>query len=469
MRRALSAFILLFMIAGGRAKGQQFALYNTGTLFDTFEIPSRSAFQTDSSRQYAFNFFIPSGGVNYGTSGPGTFTLKKVMYTGVYDTRQISETEDKLTKETASENTYLLMFKLFKSVKYHRELGFSWQVKTDSRGETTNQTLIVFQNYQRVINDQETDADFTNTFKTKIYAQSYHQFSFTYRENYNKRLSYGFKLSYLSGIAYSKLLVNSSRLEFISDSADYFLTINGDLRTTTYYDDIHRKDFMPGFKNPGAAVGFSAAYKGKNGWNIIGNIKDLGFIKWSSKAYMYRANDFQIKAKYAGDSLWRKVKQDLRQEGYVTPVNGKAEVLLNKDLDFYQPNLLLSKNLFYKGGDMALVNTFRYRSLNFSITTAYNMDKMFMLGGQLMIKSPNVEFYLGSDQLANTYHTGQSFASSDETIGNDHPGASFYMGFALKFGRVMSRQQNENYIPGINLKVREKNGFFQKIFGKRAE
>ncbi len=466
--RTIALVYIMLAVFNNQLKAQQFALYHTGTLYDSFENPSQKAFQTDSSRQYAFNFFIPATGINYKVNGPGITTIKKALYTGKYDTRDLALNEEKLNKSAVNENTYILMFRIFNTVKYHRELGFSWQIKTDAYGETTNRTLVVFQDYRRVVDEQLNNEKYTNNlFKTYTYGQSYHQFGFTYRENYNKRLSYGFKLSYLSGIAYSKMRINSSDIATDPLTGDSTLYLDGDFRTSVYYDDLHRKMLVPGFKNPGVALGIGADYKFKQGWYFMANIKDLGFIKWGKDSYMYSDRNFSIKASTVSDSLWKQIKRDLKQKSYIMPVNGKAEVLLNKDLGNYQPNLILSKNIFYQGGDVAMINTYRYKSLNLSLSTAYDLNGFFALGTQIMLKSPNAEFFIGSDQLFKSMDTGKSFANSDETIGSGYSGASFYFGFALKFGRIMSRQENENYIPGINFKTNDKPGFFQRILGKR--
>lgn len=469
MRLVILVGFILF-IFNLRAGAQQFALYNTGTLYDSFENPSQKAFITDSSRHYAFNFFIPAAGVSYGTSGPGLPTIKKALYTGKYDARTLSEEETGLTRISSAENAYLLTFKLFQSVKYHRELGFSWQVRTENYGETTNQTLIVFQDYKRIIEKQLDNQLFDNNmFNTNVYAQSYHQFGFTFRENYNKRLAYGIKLSYLSGIAYSKIKINSSGLNINTETLDYDVYIDGDLRTNFYYDDIEGKMIRPGFKNPGLAFSLSGNYKSKRGWYFLANLKDIGFIKWSKDSYMFRDKNYTIGAGMVKDSLWHEIKSKLQRKGYTTLINGKAEILFNKDFGNYQPNLLLSKNLFYKGGDIALVNTYRYKSLNLSLSTDYNLNNFFEVGAQVMMKSPNTEFFLGSDQLFKTMDTQKALINSDETVGNGYSGASFYLGFSLKFGRIMSRPQNDNYIPGVNLKPGAKPGFFQRILGKRQE
>lgn len=469
MRLAILSCIFLFCVCSDTT-GQTFALYRTGTLYDSFENPSQTAFVTDSSRRYAFNFFIPTLSATYGVSGPGVPTVKKALYTGKYDVRDLSETEKKLSRVTLSENTYLLAFKAFYSVRYHRELGFSWQVRTDGYGITSNPALIIFQDYNRVINDELNNTDFNNNlFNTHIYAQSYHQFSMTYREQYNKTFAYGLKMSYLSGIAYSKLKVNSSNIQFDPGLDDYSLYLDGDLRTNVYYDDMGRKMLIPGIKNPGLSLSLSTDHKLKQGWNIMANVKDLGFIRWSKNSYIFRDKDYKIKASAVDDSLWKDIKKQLKNKSYITPVNSKAEILVNKDLGDFDSNLILSKNLFYKGGDIAWVNSYQYKSLHFSATADYNLNRFFQAGAQVMIKSPNVEFFIGSDQMFKTAETKTALVNSDGTGGKGNMGASVYLGFSMKFGRLMSRWQNDTYIPGINIKTSENTGFFKKLFGKRSE
>ncbi len=89
-------------------------------------------------------------------------------------------------------------FRLFKSYKYQKEMGFAWQIRSDSQIDYTNETLAIFDTYTRF--PQFTQLN--GILNTKGYQQTYHQFSFTYRENYNKRLAFGVKASLLSGILY---------------------------------------------------------------------------------------------------------------------------------------------------------------------------------------------------------------------------------------------------------------------------
>src|SRR6201999_241456 len=106
---------------------------------------------------------------------------------------------------------------------------------------------------------------------------------------------------------------------------------------------------------------------------------------------------------------------------FTTPIDGRAELSVNKKYwiddnhDFrYSPTLIASKELFYPGFTGALVNSFQYRQYSLALTPTYDDMKLFNLGVQLMMQTPNFEFYLGSDKLAQT----ASLASAQLSKGN---------------------------------------------------
>ncbi len=448
----------------------QFNLYNTRTLYDTFENPSQKAFYPDSSKKYAFNFFIPTFSVSGTATGEAQIPIKKFLYTGKLNASGLTLGEEKTNKLTVSENTYLAMFRIFRTVKFNRELGFAWQVKSDTYGEITNETIAIFNNYKLF-----GKSSYVDPFNNNAYSINYHQFSITYREDYDKRLGLGIKLSYLSGIVHNELKIDSSSLGINQELDSYNLSLYGKFRSNVSWDQANKKMLVPGIKNPGLALSLSANYKLRGGWYILGNLKDLGFIKWDKKdSYTYTFHDKininSASSPNANDRLGTEI-QRLFDNGsdsgsYKTPINGKAEFLINKDLGSYQPNLLISKNLFYKGGDVALINRIQHRAMNFSLSTAYNLTGFFQLGGQFMLKSPNAELFIGSDQLLKSYYSTKGALTANENIGKGNTAASVYFGFAVKFGPLMERQQNANMIPGIESTTRS--GFFRRLF-KRGE
>jgi hypothetical protein len=82
-----------------------------------------------------------------------------------------------------------------------------------------------------------------------------------------------------------------------------------------------------------------------------------------------------------------------------------------------------------------------------------------------MIKSDNFEFYLGSENLLKTYYTAKGIISDDSEIGNGNTGASFYLGLAAKFGRIVEHNANSSSIPGVGENTG--GGFFRRIFRGR--
>ncbi|MEH3114154.1 DUF5723 family protein [Pedobacter terrae] len=102
-------------------------------------------------------------------------------------------------------------------------MGFSWQIRSDAHIDYTNETLAIFDSFERFNSNQL----YAGIFNTKGYQQSYHQLSFTYRENWNKRLAFGLKASVLSGILYNKLNVYDSQLYIDPESDALLINLNG--------------------------------------------------------------------------------------------------------------------------------------------------------------------------------------------------------------------------------------------------
>lgn len=449
---------------------QQFSLYNSRTLYDAFENPSQKAFQADSSRKYAFNFFIPTVSFNGRFTGPAEGNFNRLIYNQVVDGREITLGQSEMNTVSAHTNSYILMLRIFSNVNYNREIGFSWQMRNEGKASVSNETLAIFDNYALFTEDQYNDI-----FNNDGYNQSYNQYSFNYREDYNKRLSLGVKLSLLSGITYNKLDIDQSQLSIRRDLNEFDVLLRGNFQSNVVDADLNSGIINPTFRDPGLSVSLGGSYKFRGGWFLLGNVKDIGFIKWNKASYNYELNDL-IKidnAQYPDaderlrDGIDRVLTQRKGTGQFNSMINGKAEALLNKDFGKYKPNFILSKNLFYEGGHAALVNNYHLNDLVvFTATADYNMDKYVQVGGQFMLRSPNIEFFLGSDNLIKTYQASLSTLSQNADYSKGSSAASVYMGFAMKFGRTMEHQSNSNFIPGMNSN-HDRQGIFRRLFGKR--
>jgi len=447
---------------------QQWALYNTNTLFDSFENPSQRSFFPDSSRRYAFNFFIPNGGLTAKGNGPADLTIRNLFYTGNLQTSEVDLAETRRNNFIIDQNTYLFMFRMLRSVRYNREFGFSWQVRSDLDYQLTNQTFVVLNNYQ-----QFPTGLYDDVFNDKGYGISYHQFSLSYRENYNRRLAFGAKLSYLSGIGYSKLSIQESDVSINRETRSLDAHIKGYYRSNFLANNFDKQLMVPHIRNPGFALSLSANYKMHGGWYILGNLKDLGLIYWRRTPYLFQFDQTISLNNTSGNSAGSKIRKQIEDDildkpsfdKFITPINSKAELLVNKDFNNYQPNLIISKSLLNRQGYVAMVNTYRRNVFNASLTTAYSFRHTLEVGGQLMLKSPNAEFYLGSDNFFKSINTAKGVAKNDASIGRGYTAASAYLGFTIKFGPTLERRPNANTIPGIKSVLVP--GFFDKLFKKK--
>jgi hypothetical protein len=463
----LATFIILSAIT---ANAQQFSLYNSRTLYDSFENPSQRAYQVDTSRRIAFNFFIPTISFNTTFSGPAESSFKTLLYNGLFNGRDLVLGQNRKNILTLNSNNYIAMLRILKSVKNYQEIGVSWQIRSDTRAEVTNEVFAVFDDY-RLFDGNATN----NLLNVNAYNQNYHQFSLAYRQNPTKRLAIGAKFSVLSGISYSNLQVSKSDVE-IDELADIMeVSLAGSLRSSFKFNKFQNEMLKPNFKNPGLSVTASASYKLRDGWFIMGNLKDVGFIKWNKDSYQYDFDTGKIIIDQASnstaddrlaESIEKNISSESENKSYLSALNGKAELLINKNFGNYRPNLILSKSVYYKGGDIALVNNFHVKQYVFTGMANYNTNGFLQLGGQFMIKKPNIEFYAGSDHFLKTIEIFKNSIKNESSYAGGYTGASFYMGFAVKFGKVLEHAANATQIPGF---TKNSNGGFLKRLVKKKD
>ncbi len=451
----------MFLFLSSQLQAQQYGLFNTKTLFDAFENPAQKAFVLDSSRQFASNFLLPYFGIHAANKGDANYTVRRLLSDGVYSSSTLPLGTGNVNTAYQNANIYLLTFRIFKSYKFNKELGFAWQLRTDARADYTNETLALLDNYKRF----DSGVTYNDIFNDNGFAQTYHQFSVSYRENYNKRLAFGVKLSLLSGITYNKLNISQSSL-YIDPGTDRLLVGLNGTYTASFLEtgEVSKKTFFPTFKNPGLSFSLGTSYTSKKGVTLMGNLKDLGFIKWSKQSHVVAFNTTKIidqleenSSSSVNEDIYDIVRGSDAQKSFYALTNAKADFLISKSFNFYTPSLILSKNLFYKGGDVAFVNSFKYNEFSLSAIPAYNLNGFFMIGAQGMYKTPNFEVFMGSDNLSKTL-----VIRKEPTGADGYNGASFYMGLSIKFGYTVEHPLNSSYMPGLD--DQEERSFFKRIF-----
>jgi len=455
---------LLALASFGVANAQQYALFGTKTMFDAFENPSQKSFTLDSARKFSSNFFLPYFGANAINKGNSKFTIRKLTQEGVFDTRFLPIGSGEVNHFFENSNIYVATFRLFKSYKYQKEIGFAWQIRSDAHIDYTNETLAIFDSFERFNKGQQ----YNGIFDTKGYEQSYHQFSFTYRENWNKRLAFGLKASVLSGILYNKLNISNSALYIDPTASALLIRLDGTYSSNfSDFNEVDKKNFFPNFKNPGLSLSFGTNYTTKKGLFLMANIKDLGFIWWRSNTQRTTIDQSKLIGNLEDQSNTNQEIKDIfllseQSKKFLAPTNAKLDFYASKRYGFYKPALAVSKNLFYKGGDIAFVNTFIANDFSGSIIPLYNLNGVFMVGLQAKYQTPNFELFMGTDNLVATSFQTYGLIKKDATIGSGPNGASFYMGVGIKFGNVVNHPQFADVIPGINDK--EEGSFFKSLF-----
>ncbi len=461
---------------------QNFGLQNTHTLYDAFENPVQTAFRADYSKKYAFNFFIPNGGTSFFFNGEQNKAIKSILFSSLVLNSSGSLGNAGTNDIYASTNTYILMYRIFKGPKYNQELGFSYQIRSEGSGKVTNETIAILDNY-RLFNQTE----YRDIFNNKGSNQSYHQFSVSYRENYDKKLAFGGKLSLLSGVTFNEIDIDQSSIQ-IKDPAinpndlerSITVGLSGQYISSFGSGSPVFKDLMPSFKNPGLSLSLGTSYTFPGNVYVAGNLKDLGFIRWSGQTSNYLVQNQQFKVINPGDPMAEErirtalkdlLDQNQSTKSFIRPTNARLDMLVSKTYKSYTPTFIVSKSLVKPQGTIALNNTYTTGSFHFSLNPQYDFVQGFNVGGMGMIRSANVELFLGTDGLLPAYYFSKGLATENPEIGKGPVQANVFFGFAFKFGQVVENDMNSSTISGLNDK---ETGYISKserrgLFGRRRQ
>lgn len=463
MKKSL-LLILPFLLLSFSSFAQQYGLFNSGTLFDAFENPAQKHFQLDKSRKFSSNFFLPVFGIQALHKGSADEFIRSLVQSSTYRPALLKNGDGSLNRISEHSNIYLVAFKLYQNYKLNKEMGLSWQVRTDVSASYPSELIQVIDSYKTFANQTN-----RGLFNGTSMGQSYFQFSATYRQDIDKQLSFGLKASLLSGLTFNHLQIQDSNFSYDQTTGSLALGFSGRYDASFFYgDEVSRDDFTHLFRNPGLSLTAGFQYKTNSGYTVMGNIKDLGFIRWSKRGYS--ANIF-FQKQYIDEPI-ENVRQDIFDKletqdqniGFSAPTNAKADVFITRSFGRYRPAFIFSKNLFYPGGDAAMVNTYSINEFSGSVIPAYSFTGAFMVGLQGMYKTPNFEVYMGSDNVVKTLSTAKAAYQSDPNQGKGYNGVSFYMGIGLKFGRLVQSPMNSDYIPGLESERKNRN-IINRIFG----
>lgn len=456
--------LLLFLILSlifSQANAQQYGLFRTKTLFDSFENPAQTSFTLDSSRQYATNFLIPYLDLSSINKGNSDKAINRLMVNG-YNSRRIGDFANPQTMREDI-NIYLFTLRIFKYHKYHSEMGFSWQIKANTEvtyDEKISRGLFdTFSSFGTIPH--------VNIFNNNHKLSAYHQFSFNYRENYTKRWALGVKLSLLSGLGYTEFNADKSIVNINPTTKQMSVQMSGHTRFNYPDGPFNVSQLLP-FKNLGTSISLGTTYTSKSGLFFMANVKDLGFIRWNKKSNQAAFNTVKTFNDINNESDYYKATNEIGIENsfkksFIKPINSRADFLVSKTFGAYTPSLIISKNIFNNFGEAALVNTLKSGLIAISATPSYNLDNKFKLGMQGMLQTPNFEMFLGTNDLMQTYYASKDLIRNTESATGYNRG-SVYLGMAFKIGYIVEHPSNMSWMPKVGTD-KDRKSVFQSMFG----
>ena len=464
MRKILIVLCLVFF--SSRLFAQEFSQYNTGTLYDSFENPSQKTFLPDTSRSYAFNFFVPNFNVNFSLKGDAQQTLKTRYINDGYNNSALQIGQgNRYNYVNTNANAYSIMFKAFTSFDGNVEVGFYVDTKLDGRGAFTDESIAILNGSANFPNNS-----YNNIFNSRYSYQLYNELGTTYREQITKQLAFGIKLGLVSGMSAQNVHIDQSSITFDKTADTAALRLQGTEQKAGFSK-------LP-LSNPGIDVSIGTTYRTTDAFFIQTNLKNLGFIHWNKLAETYdfsgETGIYDLTSSQRETNVYNAINDKvtggkISESSYNTPLDGRFEVsgyksflLSDEETNLrYAPTLILSKELFYSGFTAALVSPIQYQKYSFALVTSYE-DKLFKFGSQFMIKSYNGEFFIATNELGQTAGTLATALKSQKQVNSTgaFTGADISIGFSIKFGPVIEHPMNASHIP-----MGEK-GFLGRIWDK---
>ncbi|WP_304066049.1 DUF5723 family protein [Pedobacter glucosidilyticus] len=454
------SFISLTCLA---AKAQETSLIHSKTVFDSFENPVNTAFTPELSSKYAVSFLFPSFGAQLRFKGDIETSLKSYIFNRDSIKGGPLLAANNQNQLSGDINAYLAMFKLFKSLTYQREIGASIQFRNIGQTQLPNALFAFLDSYEN-FNDP-----FPGVFNSNTLNQSFWQFGLTYRENYNKKLAFGAKLSFLSGTTYHKINIQESAITPLDDGYEAYF--NGTYRSNLGADTIKIKNLLPNFKNPGLALTLGSSYTFKNGIYVTAHLKDLGFIRWHKNAVYSTFSDTLVPTKIKEIKPNGNIRTELSEmivrnaslEKFNSFLPAHIQIAASRNFGFYKSVFVATQYIDGRSTQLALLNNFKKGAFNIAINTTYEKPDGLQIGGLLMLQSISTEFYLGSEKLLPSYYFTKGLISKDGNIGKSPTQMNVFMGLNIKFGRKVQSDGMADFVDGLN---DEETGFVYRLSNK---
>jgi hypothetical protein len=430
--------VLVFVLVALSAEAQKKSLYGTPTLYNSIENPADPFFLGE--REFlGLNLPIPSLRIDASIRGHGrNVILDAVFGDQLIDLSVLRVGGNRVNRINTQVELNSFMMKLRLNKKTKGEISISSTTKFQANIEIRDEFIDVFLGGNFPYIGSQIDGFFD--LQTEVF--SYHEVKAGYRMEVNDKLSIGASLGFLKGIQYQQVDVSDSYIYFAPRDSGYFIEsyAKGTARSagvdTEELGDIGQQLFNSAtdFKDLLGSNSFNLGvnYQLNDALLLSFNLTDVGAVNWRQDGRIYRLDK---KIKYEGvditqeaevrDSIFQSFGAfaiDSFDKVFKTPLNqrfkaGGAYTFNSR----FVSRLFLIQNLYRKGTEIHSTNDFRFaRNLHLIVNAGASTRTFYQLGATLLLRSPVLDIYLGSEQIANTLITDFS------------PGTNIHFGFAWR-------------------------------------
>jgi len=442
-----SKYIIAFLLilSSYAANAQRYSLYYSRTLFDGIQNPHHRSL--DDCRSFATNIFLPSFNLDFSVSGDANSFVKSFLASENLSLLNFKN-GSKYTNRIANQFNYnIFLMKVNMGKKKAAELSFYSQIKTQTSISLNNGVF----NFLTKGNNSFKGQTIEGFLDMGVSANVYNETGFGYRRQIYDKLSGGFKLGYLIGLANVGVDINGSKFTTspLGDTLDVY--IKGSVRASldpTNKDNLGVDSLIANAKsNKGYVFSGGLQYEVDPTFTMGLALLDIGKITWNDKSIQYkldksiRFTGIDIVAdSLAQDSILNNLTSyaiDSSKGPYTSKLLSRFEVSGNIKLaNWFYATVIYSKPFAYDFFDLTLVTDIRLaKRLNFITSGTFNSDGNNAIGAQLLFRSKVFEMYIGSERVLNSFQLYNQLIKDHTNKPTLGLGADINFGIAFGFGR----------------------------------
>ena len=442
-----SKYIIAFLLilSSYAANAQRYSLYYSRTLFDGIQNPHHRSL--DDCRAFASNFFLPSFNLDLSVSGDANGFIKSFLASENLSLLKF-QNGSKYTNQIANQFNYnIFLMKMNMGKKRAAELSIYSQIKTQTSISLNNGVF----NFITKGNNSFKGQTIEGFLDMGVSANVYNETGFGFRRQIYDKLSGGFKIGYLTGIANVGVDINGSKFttSALGDTLDVYIkgTVKSSLDPSNK-DNLATDSLIANARsNKGFVFSGGFQYEVDPTFTMGIALLDVGKITWNDKSIQYkldksiRFSGIDIVAdSLVQDSILNNLTSyaiDSSKGAYTTSLPARFEISGNmKWANWLYATVIYSKPIAYDFFDITLVTDIRLaKRLNIITSGTFNSNGNNAIGAQLLFRSKVFEMYIGSERVLNSFQLYNQLIKDHTNKPRLGLGADINFGIAFGFGR----------------------------------